>query len=113
MQTGTFRVQDDSRYTDIPDEVADTTVPLLIYRDGHLAASVPLFEVSDGIRRLAQWVRAVDDGFELSGFHELAKKSEIALTGFSDERGELPARQGRRDHGQHQSDHQVACCLIG
>ena len=63
----------------------------LSHRDDDLAASMPLFQVPEGLGDLAQRVRPVDDRLDLAGLDELLQELQVIPSWLHEKRAELLA----------------------
>src|SRR3990170_1102737 len=67
------------------------------HADGDLSSSMPLGHVSESLSALAQRVRPVDDGCDLSGFDELLEMEQVLGVLLRNERAQ-PLTDEPRDH---------------
>ena len=66
---------------------------IVSHGDDDLSSGVSLFQITDGLGYLGEWVRPVDDGCELTGFDQFFEHEHVLVILLVDERAELLAHE--------------------
>lgn len=77
---------------------------IVLHRDDDFASSVTLVQIAEGLRRLAERVRPVNERCELASFNELPESNQVLVFGDGNNRAPLLAHE----QGQQKRLHDVA-----